>query len=53
MNELTATPLPHPPAWLKEGGGRKVISGVEPQKKQGWEEGGFSFVFFFIILLFC
>lgn len=48
---LTATSILHSPAPLKGKDGRNVRNGVEPGKKEGWEEVCFNFVFFLIILL--
>ena len=44
---LTATPIPQPSALprVQQGGGSRVRSQAEPEKKKGLEgEGGFSFV---------
>lgn len=41
-NELTTTVIPHA---TRRGGGRKIVSKVEPEKKEGWEKGILKFGF--------
>jgi len=46
-DELTATPIPHPPAALRWGGGKEFGSEVEPGKKGGVGRRCFKIWFYF------
>ena len=49
-DELTTTPIPHPPVLLALLGGREIGSEVKPWKKGGLGEGVFKIGFYFSLL---